>query len=104
MCLIYLCFISLFDIRLPEDDLRKWKHVGVSVDCTYVQVYILIHEHVLLVLSNQTVHPCADFITVRQSGSGVPAFAAPVYSKSSSPCSYGFDMCQSARRNVPAGF
>jgi len=42
--------ICLFDVRRPEDDLTRSKHVGVSVDCIKVKVYILILVY-LLVLS-----------------------------------------------------
>jgi hypothetical protein len=29
----YLC---IFDVKLPEDNLRGWKHVGALVDCAFV--------------------------------------------------------------------
>jgi len=52
MCLIiHLSFINLFDIRLPEDDLKRSKHVAMSVDfkCKCKCKLILVHLSLLFI-------------------------------------------------------
>jgi len=36
----------MFDVSLREDDLRRSKHVGVLVDCTFVGITCYSLEHI----------------------------------------------------------
>ena len=56
----YVFYICLFDVRLPEDDLSRSKHIGILIDCILKSMFLtLVH---LLALSVKLVDVLCHFV------------------------------------------